>query len=159
MFKSRIEKELEKDRKEFEEQQRDIRVLLLGTGDSGKTTLLKQLQLIHGQGFAPNLEEYKNVAIDFILGNMIHLVNHVDLHDTENHGDSAIHVSYMEDKDILMKGRGLDANVAAAIQRLWNHPSIRKESENLHHSLIWFIERAHGFANKSYMMSNQGLLY
>ncbi|KAG0150528.1 hypothetical protein CROQUDRAFT_652116 [Cronartium quercuum f. sp. fusiforme G11] len=42
-----IDRELEKDRIQ---RRKDVKILLLGAGESGKTTVLKQMQLLHGDG-------------------------------------------------------------------------------------------------------------
>ena len=47
-----IDKELEKDRLAKIEDKKDPRILILGTADSGKSTLVKQLKIIHGGGFS-----------------------------------------------------------------------------------------------------------
>ncbi|KAJ3204884.1 Guanine nucleotide-binding protein subunit alpha-15 [Entophlyctis luteolus] len=49
---SAIDRALKQERVEFERQARtESRVLILGTGDSGKSTVLKQIRLIYGCGF------------------------------------------------------------------------------------------------------------
>jgi GTPase SAR1 family protein len=43
------------------EQAGSSRIILLGTADSGKSTVLRQLVLIHGSGFsAPEIQQYRN---------------------------------------------------------------------------------------------------
>lgn len=47
-----IDKEIQVQHKEFH---RAIKILLLGTGESGKTTVIKQMKVLHINGFS---EEY-----------------------------------------------------------------------------------------------------
>eukprot|EP00040_Diaphanoeca_grandis_P023247 m.126131 g.126131 ORF g.126131 m.126131 type:complete len:351 (-) comp29182_c0_seq1:82-1134(-) len=49
-----IEKQLKEDARELRSQ---IKLLLLGTGECGKSTLLKQMQLIHGEGFSESVRK------------------------------------------------------------------------------------------------------
>lgn len=44
-----IEKMLRKDKKDS---RRELKLLLLGTGESGKSTFIKQMRIIHGQGYS-----------------------------------------------------------------------------------------------------------
>nr|KAJ3422519.1 guanine nucleotide-binding protein subunit alpha [Polyrhizophydium stewartii] len=46
-----IDKQIEKDRQAMIKAQEEPRLLILGSSDSGKTTLLKQLKILHGGGF------------------------------------------------------------------------------------------------------------
>jgi ABC-type Fe3+/spermidine/putrescine transport system ATPase subunit len=53
-----IDKQLKEDATELKKQiEKNSRIILLGTGDSGKTTVLRQLTLIHGAGFSDNEKE------------------------------------------------------------------------------------------------------
>lgn len=59
-----IEKELRKAAKEYEN---TVKILLLGAGESGKSTVVKQMKIIHGDGFTPQeLETFRPV----IFGNL-----------------------------------------------------------------------------------------
>ena len=60
-----IEKMLRKDKKN---QGKQVKILLLGAGESGKSTILKQMRIIYSEGF--RLDERKEVR-QVIFSNMI----------------------------------------------------------------------------------------
>ena len=60
-----IEKMIRKDKKQ---QARQVKILLLGAGESGKSTILKQMRIIYSEGF--RLDERKEVR-QVIFSNMI----------------------------------------------------------------------------------------
>ena len=49
----KIDKQLKKDKEVYELQMQEPRILILGSSDSGKSTLLKQLRILHGDSFTP----------------------------------------------------------------------------------------------------------
>ena len=55
-------------RKQKQQQRRELKLLLLGTGESGKSTFIKQMRIIHGQGY--NDEEQKDF-IKYIYHNIL----------------------------------------------------------------------------------------
>lgn len=44
-----IERQLRKDKRDA---RRELKLLLLGTGESGKSTFIKQMRIIHGSGYS-----------------------------------------------------------------------------------------------------------
>lgn len=68
-----IDKKLNRDRLTF---RRTVRVLLLGAGESGKSTFLKQMRIIHGQEFDDEaVREYRVVIYNNILKGMRVLID------------------------------------------------------------------------------------
>ncbi|KAF7720909.1 hypothetical protein EC973_005784 [Apophysomyces ossiformis] len=55
-----IDKQIKLDEKRFS---REVKILLLGAGDSGKSTVQKQMRLIHASGFSANEREVFRIAI------------------------------------------------------------------------------------------------
>lgn len=52
------------------------RILLLGSGDSGKTTVLKQMKILHGGGFsAAERDRYRHIIAANILDSMRALID------------------------------------------------------------------------------------
>ncbi|KAF6206856.1 hypothetical protein GE061_018092 [Apolygus lucorum] len=69
MYRSQeIDKMLEKERHSF---RRQVKLLLLGAGESGKSTFLKQMRIIHGIKFEPELiKEFQQVVYQNIVKGM-----------------------------------------------------------------------------------------
>ncbi|KAH9252723.1 hypothetical protein BASA81_009326 [Batrachochytrium salamandrivorans] len=63
-----IEARLKDDKKAYLRIMRDPRLLLLGSGDSGKTTFLKQIKILHGGGFSmeEKIECRKDIAANIL---------------------------------------------------------------------------------------------
>jgi hypothetical protein len=85
MTPKEIEEYLKKEKKQYEKYLVDPKILLLGASDSGKSTLLKQLKIIHGGGFS---EKEKNLAkrriIYGILNSINKLLSMIDDYDSRN---------------------------------------------------------------------------
>lgn len=60
-----IERQLKVDKKN---QRRELKLLLLGTGESGKSTFIKQMRIIHGQGYS---DEDKRGYVPLVYQNII----------------------------------------------------------------------------------------
>jgi ABC-type lipoprotein export system ATPase subunit len=54
---------LKKEKEKYNKMLRQPRLLILGTSDSGKSTLLKQLKILHGGGFSDDEKERYRQAI------------------------------------------------------------------------------------------------
>jgi len=64
-----IEKQLRKDKRDA---RRELKLLLLGTGESGKSTFIKQMRIIHGSGYS---EEDKRNHIKLVYQNIFMAMN------------------------------------------------------------------------------------
>ena len=63
-----IDAQIDRERTRLKSQKTIPKLLVLGSGDSGKTTLLKQMNILYGNGFtASEMEEFRRQAIDNIL--------------------------------------------------------------------------------------------
>ncbi|VDO97284.1 unnamed protein product [Soboliphyme baturini] len=59
-----IEKQLQRDKRNA---RRELKLLLLGTGESGKSTFIKQMKIIHGSGYS---DEDKKTFIKLVYQNI-----------------------------------------------------------------------------------------
>jgi len=88
------------------------KILLLGTGDSGKSTFLRQMVDIHGDGLEDERERFSVVLKDNLLESikifLYHLVEHTD---EEIQGE-------MDDITEIMECVELDKNIAKKIEKL-----------------------------------------
>eukprot|EP00051_Salpingoeca_urceolata_P010532 m.128841 g.128841 ORF g.128841 m.128841 type:complete len:354 (+) comp16748_c2_seq1:223-1284(+) len=144
---------------------RTVKLLLLGAGESGKSTLVKQMKIIHGDGFSPaELRSYKPTVCD----NLVHSIRAV----LEamgalaiNLGNSAnrIHVkavlSYIE----LGAQGGLPADLAAAIKALWQDSGVqecfrRANEYQLNDSAAYYFENIDRIAQPNYIPNQEDVL-
>ena len=71
-------------RQDMTNQQKEIKLLLLGAGQSGKSTLAKQMKVLYLSGFTSDERSaYKEIVFSNIHTNVIHLINGARLNGLE----------------------------------------------------------------------------
>ncbi|KAI8895735.1 guanine nucleotide binding protein, alpha subunit [Globomyces pollinis-pini] len=154
----KIEKYLQKEKKLYETKSKEPKILVLGTADSGKSTFLKQLKLIHGNGFTN--EEYqmaKRLAINGILGAAEQLILHCD-QDIQASYDILIRFISNEEGpfDYLAPG------FIRLISSLWNEPQIQQKYEELEYcfpsTITHFLDNIDRIASKDSVLTAEDLL-
>jgi len=112
-----IEKELENDRRK---KKRDVKLLLLGAGESGKSTVAKQMKIIHLNGFTDEeRKDFRSIIWSNVVGSMRVLIEAANVGLTE--GDTAKRVM----REDYFNGE-LTPTIARDIKTLWNDPGIKQ---------------------------------
>jgi len=123
----RIDKSIQKDKKKPA-----IKLLLLGAGESGKSTLAKQLMIIHAQGYEKEEDRirYKPIVYSNILSNMRALIDAVTTFgftlQEENEAAAKLVKDVDEDTFRSTTAEGMAANLVQSIKDLWNDEVIKK---------------------------------
>ncbi|KAK0074318.1 hypothetical protein PV325_008529, partial [Microctonus aethiopoides] len=121
-----IDRMLEKDRQIF---RRQVKLLLLGAGESGKSTFLKQMRIIHGIKFEPELiKEYQHVIYQNIIKGMKVLVDARDKLNIpwENPKNYDIGYQLLKFENTMILDARLFLHYVSSLQSLWCDTSIRK---------------------------------
>lgn len=136
---------IEKDKQKLRKQ---VKLLLLGAGESGKSTFLKQMKIIHGVGFEPDLiAEYQMIIYQNIIRGMKVLVDAKNklgipwgTPENKEYGDFIMNY---DNKDRL--DTRLFIAYAPSLNRLWKDDGIRTAYERrreyqLSDSVFYFLE-------------------
>ncbi|XP_069123245.1 guanine nucleotide-binding protein subunit alpha-12-like isoform X1 [Argopecten irradians] len=165
-----IDKTLAKEKVQF---RRTIKILLLGAGESGKSTFLKQMRIIHGQNFDDEaLREFKVVIFANIVRGMRVLIDardklgipwgdeanakhavYVFSYDTNNKLDETTFWDYVEP----MKKLWGDSGILAAFDRRREFQLITKRI--MGESLKYFLDSLHRISQRSYIPTKQDILH
>jgi len=123
----RIERELAKGKRSLA---REVKLLLLGTGSSGKSTIAKQMHILYLNGFGDKeREEYKKLIAINLLENMQHLIKaaHKFNYDFTKHEDIARELLDLDAKEESYPGNW-SATIADKIATLWNDEKAIKDT-------------------------------
>jgi len=122
-----LHKEAEKQLKEAKQRlNNQVKVLLLGSGDSGKSTILKQMRLIHTLPFTPTeIESYRQL----IFGNLTHGLKYVtdgmeDLELKVNE-ENIPHLQLLESAPDIRDHEPYPTEYREALRALWRDPGVR----------------------------------
>lgn len=121
-----IDRLIEKDKQSL---RRQVKLLLLGAGESGKSTFLKQMRIIHGIKFEPELvKEYQHVVYQNIVKGMKVLVDARDKLNIpwENSSNSSYGYHILKFENSMMLDDKLFLHYAPSLLSLWNDAGIRK---------------------------------
>eukprot|EP00026_Physarum_polycephalum_P007801 Phypoly_transcript_07868.p1 GENE.Phypoly_transcript_07868~~Phypoly_transcript_07868.p1 ORF type:complete len:351 (+),score=59.62 Phypoly_transcript_07868:171-1223(+) len=156
----RIQKDLLTARKDI---RRTVKLLLLGAGDSGKSTIAKQMKIIHLDGF--NEEErlgYKTTIANNILTAMrtlIHQANKFEYHlSTGNESRAQVIVSIPRDQE-----PSVTKEIGDAVASLWQDNAIKqtfaRASEfQLNDSTQYYFDNISRISAPNYIPSEQDVL-
>jgi GTPase SAR1 family protein len=143
-----------------------IKLLLLGAGQSGKSTLFKQMISIYGDGFSVEERQgYKSIIHSNVLASIVVLVDQAKVyaaHDEKFHLDPemeplATMVREMKTDDEL------DIKLAEAIEQLWHNEAIqltyeRNAEYQLNESAKYYFDQVTSLAKEDYVPTEQDVL-
>lgn len=158
-----IDKFLEKDKSAF---RRQVKLLLLGAGESGKSTFLKQMRIIHGVKFEPELvREYQFIIYQNIVKGMQVLIDAREKLEIPWENATSEKDAYYAN---LMQCQSLDVKLfrqnASIIQKLWQDRAIRRAYERrnefqISDSVSYFLNDIDRIAELDYVPTYKDILH
>ncbi|XP_048416046.1 guanine nucleotide-binding protein subunit alpha-11-like [Stegostoma tigrinum] len=160
-----VSKKIDQEIKQLKQRQmRELKLLVLGTGESGKSTFIKQMRIIYGSGYS---EEDRKAFAKLVFQNIITAVQSiVRAMDTLN-----IQYQLPENKENADKIKELEAykvttlerHHADAIKRLWKDPGVRmcyerRREYQLLDSTNYYLTDIDRIAASDYIPTDQDVL-
>ncbi|KAI9203338.1 guanine nucleotide binding protein, alpha subunit [Polychytrium aggregatum] len=166
---NQIDKIIKKDKKS-EKDTNSIKILLLGSGESGKSTILKQFKLLYGTGFtdtdyvAFRLAALSNLAVCMKI--LIREANARKLLPREPTTDVRVN-AVLALPDIFSETPGeqiVQPETSAAIQSLWKLPAIQEVFALSHEFQLpdccaYFMDNCARLCDANYKVTEQDALY
>lgn len=174
----RLSKQIDKDiRREAKARRRQVKLLLLGAGESGKSTFLKQMRIIHNVNYDVTAQlAFRQIIYQNIVKGTKVLVDaqrklaiplSVSSHNYSNAPDDDI-VALGDQLLLFDDFNGLDHRTFPPLQRmldtLWREPAIqtafrRRNEFQLSDSVEYFLNNLARIAREDYVPSLQDILY
>lgn len=145
---------------------KDIKLLLLGAGESGKSTIVKQMKIIHDSGFTPeDFRQYKPVVYSNTIQSMVAILRamqslQIQFADYAREQDAKMVfdiVTRMEDTEPFSE------EFLQAMKRLWTDTGVqqcfqRSNEYQLNDSAKYFLDDLDRLGRKDYMPTEQDIL-
>ncbi|EDW90735.1 G protein alpha q subunit [Drosophila yakuba] len=162
----RVSRDIEKVlRAEKKKARRELKLLVLGTGESGKTTFIKQMRLIHGDGFSDKeRKKFTENIFQNIFMAMQSMISAMDVlkipYGQQEHSILADLVKSIDYKTVTR----LEAPYMSAIKTLWTDAGIqecydRRREYQLTDSTAYFLEHLSRIEKTDYQATDQDILY
>ncbi|KAF9893057.1 hypothetical protein FE257_012468 [Aspergillus nanangensis] len=161
---ARIDKGLKNDKKYMD---RTIKILLLGAGESGKSTIIKQMRIIHASGFPEDERRqtraviYSNIVIAFKVLLDIMRTENIDFQQ-ESTKPLADYIDNLE-PDVGSEEAFSDLKVRDSMRDMWNDEGVQKAVARghefaLHDNLHYFFESLDRIFTSGWLPDNQDML-
>ncbi|KAF3915094.1 hypothetical protein ABW21_db0209356 [Orbilia brochopaga] len=143
----------------------EIKMLLLGAGESGKSTILKQMKLIHEGGYSRDEKEsFKEIIFSNTVQSMrviLEAMETLELPLADSRSDYHVQTIFMQPAQI--EGDALSTEVGNAIRALWQDAGVqecfkRSREYQLNDSAKYYFESIDRIAQPEYVPSDQDVL-
>ncbi|CAJ0647956.1 6673_t:CDS:2 [Entrophospora sp. SA101] len=157
-----IENQLKRDRLSM---RNEVKMLLLGAGESGKSTILKQMKLIHDGGYSSEeRESFKEIIFSNTVQSMRVILEAmgtmgISLRDGSNKGYESIILNLPSQ----IEGDHLPSDVSTAIKNLWTDSGVREcfnrsREYQLNDSAKYYFDSIDRISQPDYLPDDQDVL-
>ncbi|KAL1667944.1 heterotrimeric G protein alpha subunit 4 [Schizophyllum commune] len=160
-----LHREAEKQLKEAKvKMQHQVKVLLLGSGDSGKSTILKQMRLIHKLPFSPQeIESYRQLVFDNLTRGLKYVLEAMEDMDLQVLDENLPHAEMVEDARDLRDGESFPMDFLGPLKSLWNDPAVQQAWERgneaaLPENLLYFFSNLDRLFDPAYVPTEQDII-
>nr|ODN98846.1 guanine nucleotide-binding protein G(o) subunit alpha [Cryptococcus depauperatus CBS 7855] len=121
-------KEIDKSLREDEKRMaREVKLLLLGAGASGKSTILKQMRLIHNRPFEPDeIEDYRHLTFSNIVGGMRTIIDVMDELGLAVLPQNRRYISLVDAEPPINTHEPYPPKYLVALKSLWKDPGVQQ---------------------------------
>ncbi|KAI5305217.1 hypothetical protein KEM56_004976 [Ascosphaera pollenicola] len=157
-----IENQLKRDKMN---QRNEIKMLLLGAGESGKSTILKQMKLIHEGCYSrEERESFKEIIFSNTVQSMrviLEAMDGLDLPLADQRSEYHVQTIFMQPQQI--EGDCLSPEVGTAIETLWKDAGVqecfrRSREYQLNDSAKYYFDSIQRIAAPDYLPNDQDVL-
>jgi len=155
-----VDRELKDKKKEI---MSEIKLLLLGTGESGKSTIAKQLKILHADGFTnQELLSYKPVVVNNTIGCIKVLVTYAAKFNFELQEKNKVYAGELDQMNAVDVDQ-ITSEIALAIQELWADKAIKDTFERrtefqLMDSAEYCFHHVERFCDPEYVPTQEDIL-
>jgi len=156
-----IESQLKRDRMLAKN---EIKMLLLGAGESGKSTVLKQMKLIHHGGYSePERESYKEIIFSNTIQSMRAILEALPALDIQLAPQNDARRSIVMSLPVQLEGDILAPDIADAVRGLWKDPGVKEAVQRsrefqLNDSAVYYFNAIDRMSAHNYLPTDQDIL-
>ena len=163
MLTAKINRELSISARESE---KVVKILLLGAGETGKSTIVKQMKIIHGDGYSiDELNDFKTVIHNNLLTSMVEVIKateklNIQLHDLSNQARA---MEIVRCSSLLKPGIEISSDLGEKMKLLWQDDGFQeclKHAPDYHlsDSAPYYFQRIEQILDPFYIPNEQDVL-
>lgn len=107
------------------QQAKTVKLLLLGAGASGKSTVLKQMRLIHNRPFsADEIEDYRKICFSNLITGLRAIVDQLDELGVAVLAQNRKYIALVDNEAPINTGEAFPPRYLEAVKALWTDPAV-----------------------------------
>ncbi|PPQ65606.1 hypothetical protein CVT24_011815 [Panaeolus cyanescens] len=141
-----------------------VKVLLLGSGDSGKSTILKQMRLIHKVPFTQSeIEHYRQLVFENLTRGMRYVLDAMEDMDLKVQEENVPHIDLIDNARDIRDGEPFPIQYYDPLKALWSDPNVQKAWERgneaaLPENLQYFFSDLDRLFSPTYQPTEQDII-